>query len=308
MDSSHFVQVTGRLRKTLAETGGARQEVLDLVIAGLFAGGHVLLIDVPGVGKTLLAKTLALSLGARFQRIQCTSDLLPADITGGAIFNQKVGAFEFSPGPIFAHVVLADEINRATPRTQSALLEAMGERQVTADGTTYPLPQPFFLIATQNPVEAHGTFPLPEAELDRFILSASLGYPPHDQALRVLQLDERAPTDVTAVLPIEEVLACQRWVRAVAVMEQVRDYIVSLAEATRGDPRVALGPSPRATVDLQRMGQAWAGLTGRDFATPDDVKAVAVAVLGHRLMLEFQSETSSAAIIGEILQQVPVPL
>lgn len=308
MDSHRFAEAIERLRRTVYQSVVARREVLDLVIAGLLAGGHVLLIDVPGVGKTLLAKTLAAGLGIRFQRIQCTPDLLPIDITGGSVFNQRSGEFVFSPGPIFAHVVLADELNRATPRTQSALLEAMGEGQVTADGNTYVLPQPFFLIATQNPVEAYGTFPLPEAQLDRFIVSTALGYPDHKEGLQILQMSQTQEREISPVLTGKDVLALQRWVRSVTMIEHVRDYVLSIAEATRSDSRVALGASPRASVDLQRMGQAWAALDERDFVTPDDVKAIAGAVLAHRLVPNVYTNVAPLTIVAELLQQVPVPL
>jgi MoxR-like ATPase len=285
----------------------AREETLRLAAIGLFCDGHILLEDVPGVGKTLLAKTLAASIEATFKRIQFTPDLLPADITGGSIFNQGSGDFTFVAGPIFANIVLADEVNRATPRTQSALLEAMAERQVSADGVTYPLPRPFCVIATENPIETYGTFPLPEAQLDRFLLAMRLGYPDLDQTVEILDREEHNEPTAGAILAGADVLRAQAAVRAVNVANPVKRYIAALAEASRHHTEVALGVSPRGAVALQRAAQGWAALSGRDFVLPDDVKVVATAVLGHRLVCR-SGRVSGSEIIEGLLRQVPVPL
>ena len=302
-------EAAGRLRANLETAVVLRPQVADLLAAVLFAGGHILLVDVPGVGKTLLARTLARSIQGTFRRVQFTSDLLPADITGTAMYNQKAGDFQFVPGPLFANIVLADEINRATPRTQAALLEAMGEGQVSADGATHCLPRPFLVVATQNPVETYGTFPLPEAELDRFLISLSLGYPDAQQAVRILDLQEHEEPQVRPVFHAEEVEALQRAVRSVAVAVPVKEYVVALIESTRTHPGVILGGSPRAAVALQRASQAWAAIRGRAFVSPDDVKAVAGPVLAHRLVLSHATRTeAAAALVDELLHQVPVPL
>ncbi len=302
-------EAAGRLRDNLATMVVVRPAVLDVLLAGLFAGGHVLLTDVPGVGKTLLAKALAASIDGTFRRVQLTPDLLPADITGSSIYNQRTGEFSFLPGPLFANVVLADELNRATPRTQSALLEAMGERQVTVDGATHMLPDPFFVIATQNPVETYGTFPLPEAELDRFVVSLSLGYPDTEAAVRILELEEHGEAEPAPVLSIDDVLHAQATARAVAVAPAVKRYVVGLVEASRVHAEVALGASPRAAVALQRTAQAWAAMQGRPFVTPDHVKAVASAVLSHRLLLAtVRGGASGERVVADLLQSVPVPL
>lgn len=284
-----------------------------LAVAALFAEGHLLIEDIPGVGKTTLAKALTRCIGGTFKRIQFTPDLLPSDITGVTVFNQKTGEFEFRPGAVFANIVLADEVNRATPRTQSALLEAMGEGQVTVDGVTYPLPRPFFVIATQNPIERHGTYPLPEAQLDRFLMRVRLGYPQPEEEVQILQQQALAhPLDqLTPVLDSDGVLQVQRLVRQVQVSGAIRRYIVQLVAATRQHPAVDLGASPRGSLGLMRAGQAWALLHGRTFVAPDDVKAVAIAVLAHRIILKAEAQarhTASEQIVAEVLNSVPPPL
>ncbi|MCC7362512.1 MAG: AAA family ATPase [Anaerolineales bacterium] len=283
---------------------------LRLILAALVARGHLLLEDVPGLGKTLVAKALAKSLAADFKRIQCTPDLLPSDITGSSVFDQRRQEFQFVPGPLFAHVVLVDEINRATPRTQSSLLEAMAEGQVTSDGVTRPLGQPFFVIATQNPVETSGTFPLPEAQLDRFLFSLSLGYPGEAAEVLILEREEHAnPLDaVQPALTLADVLHLQQAALAVAVARPLKEYLVRLVSATRAHPDVILGVSPRGGVALQRAAQALALLAGRDFVTPDDVKIVAPAVMGHRVLTRSRGLAAAQAVVQSILATVRVPV
>ncbi|MFN9373377.1 MAG: AAA family ATPase [Planctomycetaceae bacterium] len=290
---------------------GKRQEVVLALVAYL-CEGHVLLEDVPGVAKTMLARALAASVGCSFKRVQCTPDLLPGDITGASVFNPRTTEFEFRAGPIFAQIVLADEINRATPRTQSALLEAMAERRVTVDGQTYALEPPFLVIATQNPVDHEGTFPLPEAQLDRFLVRLSLGYPSAEEETKMLDLLRQAhPIDsLGAVVSADEVLACQRAIREVYVDPKVRDYIVALVRNTREHEDVALGGSPRASMALFRSAQAVAAVRGNDFVLPDDVKRMAPAVLAHRLIVRPESrlrKVTSAAVVQQILTETPVP-
>lgn len=291
---------------------GKRDEV-ELALIALICQGHVLIEDVPGVGKTVLAKALSKSIGCGFRRIQFTPDLLPSDVTGVSIYNQKSGEFEFRPGPIVAQVVLADEINRATPKTQSALLECMEERTVTVDGTTRPLPSPFLVLATQNPIEYEGTFPLPEAQLDRFLLRINLGYPSKSDEIAVLQRQQtRHPIDdLGPVIEAAELTQLQRAVReGVYVDPLIADYIVSIVGETRQHPDVYLGASPRGSLALFRASQARAALNGRDYVLPDDVKALAVATLAHRLIVNPGARikhTESATIISEILESVPVP-
>ncbi len=290
---------------------GKRREI-TLLLAAFLAEGHVLLEDVPGVAKTMLARALAQSVGCSFKRIQCTPDLLPTDITGASIFNPRTSEFEFRPGPLFAQIVLADEINRATPRAQSALLEAMAERQITADGLDYRLERPFFLVATQNPIDHEGTFPLPEAQLDRFLVRLSLGYPGFEEENRMLErLQFRHPIEsVQATATAEEILAAQDAVRAVHVDAKVREYVARIVRATREHEAVRLGGSPRASLALFRASQALAGIQGFDFVLPDDVKEMVPAVLGHRLVLKPESrlrKSTSAAVLTQILDQVPVP-
>jgi MoxR-like ATPase len=290
---------------------GKRQEVVLALVAYL-CEGHVLLEDVPGVAKTMLARALAASVGCSFKRVQCTPDLLPGDITGASVFNPRTTEFEFRPGPIFAQIVLADEINRATPRTQAALLEAMAERRVTVDGQTYALEPPFLVIATQNPVDHEGTFPLPEAQLDRFLVRLSLGYPSAEEETRMLDLLRQAhPIDsLAAVVSAEDVRDCQRAIREVYVDPKVRDYIVALVRNTREHEDIALGASPRASMALFRSAQAVAAVRGNEFVLPDDVKRMAPAVLAHRLIVRPESrlrKVTATAVVQQILTETPVP-
>jgi MoxR-like ATPase len=285
---------------------------LRMLATALLAGGHALVEDVPGVGKTLLARAFARSLGLTFARVQGTPDLLPTDVTGSSVLDD--GGFRFIPGPVFANVLLVDEINRATPRTQSALLEAMQERQVSAEGQTRPLPDPFLVLATQNPIELEGTFALPEAQLDRFLLRIAMGYPDEDAERRIARRHQAAdePLDgVPTVIPPEEALDLRSIARTVHVSEDVERYAVALVRATREHGDVRLGASPRSSVALYRVAQAWALLDGRSFVLPDDVRSVAQAVLGHRILLEIDRELRGATISGvieEVIDSVPVPL
>jgi MoxR-like ATPase len=287
--------------------------VIELTLAAVLSSGHILIEDVPGIGKTTLARALASSLDCTFHRIQFTPDLMPSDITGINFYNQKSGDFEFRPGPIIAQVVLADEINRATPRTQSALLEAMGERQLTVDDVTITLPVPFLVIATQNPIELEGTFPLPEAQLDRFLLRLRLGYPTEDEEEAMLtrfQTDDPLK-DLAAVLGASDIASLQDAVREVHFDPVLRNYLVQLVQATRSHGDVELGASPRATMGLYRCSQALAAIRGRDYVTPDDLKTLAPLALAHRMILKSQArlrERTPESIIDEILAQVQVPV
>ena len=302
-------QVTANVEKVIV----GKRPAIEMALVGLLCDGHVLIEDVPGVGKTMLARALAASLGLSFKRLQCTPDLLPNDITGVSVLNQKTGEFEFRPGPAFAHVLLADEINRATPRTQSALLEAMGERQVTVDGVTYPLARPFIVLATQNPIEYEGTFPLPEAQLDRFLMRLSVGYPDAAEESRILRrLQREHPIESLgqvvegAILPN---LARQAW--EVHVDDTVENYVVRLVQATREHPDLALGASPRGSLALFKTTQALAALQGRDYVLPDDVKQMAPLTLTHRLLLKPESALrgrTSTQIVQEILEKVELKL
>jgi MoxR-like ATPase len=290
---------------------GKHNEII-LTIMACFAGGHVLLEDVPGVAKTVLARAFARSIGGSFKRIQCTPDLLPNDITGSSVFNPKTTDFEFRPGPVFAQIVLADEINRATPRSQAALLEAMAERAVTVDGARYELPPPFFLVATQNPVDHEGTFPLPEAQLDRFLVRLSLGYPDLEHEIAMLQrFETQDPLDtLEAVAAAEDIIACQQAVRQVRVDEKVSRYVVEIMRATREHFDVMLGGSPRASMALSRCAQAFAAVHGYGFVLPDDIKQVLPFVLGHRVILRPESrlrKKNVPAVLEEILNSVTVP-
>jgi len=290
---------------------GKRQAV-ELVVIGLLCNGHVLIEDIPGVGKTMLAKALAKALGASYRRIQFTPDLLPADITGTFIFNQKTAEFVFREGPVFANVLLADEINRATPKTQSSLLECMEEFQVTVDGATRVLERPFFVMATENPIEYRGTYPLPEAQLDRFLMRIRIGYPSPADEVTVLerQMKQHPIHSVKPVLELEEVLAMQEQVKSVYIDPSLKQYLVNVVWATREHPLLALGGSPRASLGLMRAGQARAALEEREFVLPDDVKGAAVAVLSHRLFLKPEArvrQVGTEQLVGEVLDQVPVP-
>lgn len=291
----------------LGQTIVGKSEAIRLVLVALFSGGHALLEDVPGVGKTLLAKSLARSIDGQFQRIQCTPDLLPADVTGTNIWNPRSGEFEFLPGPVFTNIMLVDEINRATPRTQSALLEVMEEQQVTIDGRSRLVPTPFFVIATQNPVEYQGTFPLPEAQMDRFALSFSLGYPTEAEELQMLQRLQQGSKleELQPCISLAEVQSLRQLCAQVKVETHLQQYILSLVRATRTDQDVILGVSPRGTVALQRAVQAIAFLEGRDYAIPDDVKLLAPDVLAHRIIPT--GGHKARLIIDRLLRTVPIP-
>jgi MoxR-like ATPase len=305
--------LAARARANVERVVVGKRELIDLTLVALLCEGHVLLEDVPGLGKTVLAKSVARTLGCSFRRIQFTPDLLPTDVTGLSFFDQKEQEWEFRPGPIFAQIVLADEINRATPRTQSALLEAMEERQVTGDGETRPLPRPFLVLATQNPIELEGTFPLPEAQLDRFLLRLSVGYPTAEEERRVLRrfaaaspLDELAP-----VVAAAELIEMSRRCREVRVVEPLEEYVVEVVRASRAHPAVELGASPRGSLALYRGAQALAAIQGRDYVIPDDVKRLAPAVLGHRLILRSGARLRGQQldeIVADIVAGVPVPV
>lgn len=288
-----------------------KRDTITLALVALLSGGHVLIEDIPGVGKTMLARSLAKVLGCSFKRIQFTPDLLPADITGTPVYSQKTGEFEFRKGPIFANIVLADEVNRATPKTQSALLECMEEGQVTADGVTYHLPKPFFVIATENNVEIRGTYPLPEAQLDRFRMRLSMGYPSPENEVVILdrQGDHHPYLDLSPVLKADEILLMQEAVKRVYIDPRLKQYIVDIVTATRNHGSVRIGASPRGSLALMHTSRALAAIEGRDYVLPDHVKRLAVPVLAHRLILRPDSSASQAGeVISEILDQVAVPV
>jgi MoxR-like ATPase len=290
---------------------GKRQQLI-LAMVSWFSEGHILLEDVPGVAKTILARALARSVGCEFKRIQCTPDLLPTDVTGASVFHPKTAEFEFRPGPIFSRLVLADEINRATPRTQAALLEAMAEGSVTIDGVTRPLESPFLVVATQNPIDHEGTFPLPEAQLDRFLMRFSLGYPTMEEEFKMLEmLQHRHPLeDLQAVISGEELLACQAAVREIHVDEKVRHYLLQIVHDTRDHEDLTLGASPRASIAMFRTSQAMAAVRGRSFVQPDDIKRVAGPILNHRVILKPDSrlrKITAESIVQEIIAGIAVP-
>ena len=304
--------VANRIIDNVATVIVGKRDAIELVVVAMLSDGHILIEDVPGVGKTTLAKAISRSVGLSFKRVQFTPDLLPSDVTGVTIFNQKTREFEFREGPVMAQIVLADEVNRATPKTQSALLEAMEERQITVDGTTYTLPEPFLVLATQNPIEYEGTFPLPEAQLDRFLMRVNLGYPERGDELQVLatQQRERPIDDIQQVVTLEEVFAAQEAVKDVYVDPLVSSYIVDISRATREHNDVYLGASPRGSLGLFRAGQAMAAVGGRDYVVPDDVKRLAEAVLSHRVIVSPAARIRSVdtrAIVAGILDFVPVP-
>lgn len=296
-----------QLLHNLSQTIVGKQDAMRLVLTALLSGGHALLEDVPGVGKTLLAKSLARSMEGKFQRIQCTPDLLPTDITGTNVWNPRSGEFEFLPGPAFANVLLADEINRATPRTQSALLEVMEEHQITIDGVTRKVPNPFFVIATQNPVEYQGTFPLPEAQMDRFMLAFSLGYPSADEELQMLQRLQGTtrPDTLQPSLSLEDVLTLRQKCQQVGVKPEVAQYILDIVRATRTNDDITLGVSPRGAVALYRAVQAYAFLEDRDYVMPDDVKILAPHVLCHRMIVA--GGRKAQTVLTQLLHTIPEP-
>lgn len=304
--------VAERLCRNVERVLVGKHATVELAIVALLCEGHLLIEDVPGIGKTTLARAMARSIGGTFRRLQCTPDLLPSDVTGVSVFDQRTAQFEFRPGPIFANVLLADEINRATPRTQSAVLEAMQEAQVSVDGITRPLPRPFVVLATQNPVELEGTFPLPEAQLDRFLMRLSLGYPTQDDEEALVARGASISTEVvSAVVSGQEVLSAVAEASQVRLHEDVRRYLVQVTRATRADAEVRLGASPRATLALQRASQAWAAMQGRDFVVPDDIKYLAVPVLAHRLIASLEARLrgrDAASIVDAILDTLPVPV
>ena len=311
MKTTEIKALADALRANIAKVVVGKEDVVDKVLAALLAGGHVLLEDVPGTGKTLLSRALAASMDGRFSRIQFTPDLLPADVTGMEVFSPKSENFTFKPGPIFANIVLADEINRATPRAQSAMLECMEEKQVSSDGTTYPLPAPFFVIATQNPVETQGTFPLPEAQLDRFMVQLSMGYPTREEQTLILQrfMQESPQESLRPVANAEQIAQAQKAVRSVRVTPELLDYIGALCEKTRALDDALLGASPRAALALMRVSQSLAAIRGRDYVTPEDIKTMAEPVLAHRLILRtaYGRRGRAAEAVGEVLASVPVP-
>lgn len=302
-----------RLLKNVSRVIVGKTDTIHLVFIALLCEGHVLIEDVPGVGKTLLAKVMARSMGCRFKRIQCTPDLLPSDVTGIHYFNQKTSAFEFRPGPILANLVLVDEINRAMPRTQSSLLEWMQEQQITVDLETVPLPRPFMILATQNPIELEGTFPLPEAQLDRFLLRVRLGYPDagEEEAILTRFYQSNPLDDLPSVLDAGEILDLQRKCHRVYVEDSVRRYITDLTRATRSHDKIKLGTSPRASLGLYLASQARAAIRGRDYVIPDDVKSLAIPALAHRFIVKTDARMkgqSQEDILNEILATVPVPM
>ena len=301
------------IRENVQKVIVGKDEVINLALVGVLCEGHILLEDVPGIGKTTLARALAASLGCTFKRIQFTPALLPSDVTGINWFNQKLQEFEFRPGPVISQIVLADEINRATPRTQSALLEAMQEQQVTIDGSTHVLPRPFLVLATQNPVELEGTFPLPEAQIDRFLMRLVIGYPSENEENLILERF-RSSSQIPELLPVttpSEIIQLQIERSNIRVEASVRDYIVRIARATREHNEIQLGASPRATMALYHSAQAWAGIQGRDFVIPDDIKLVAPYVLTHRLMVSPQAQLRGrqpSELVSDIVDSISVPV
>ena len=310
MEYSQITSLAQKLNENIGKVIVGKSRQIELILTAMLAGGHVLLEDVPGTGKTTMAKALSKSLSCGFSRVQFTPDLLPADITGTRIYNQKDGAFTFIKGPAFTNILLADEINRATPRTQSALLECMEERQITEGGVTYRLEEPFLVIATQNPVETQGTFPLPEAQLDRFLIKLSLGYPDEEEAVFLLErfIHQQPMAQLQPVAQAEEVAQAAKLCTECKVSADVMRYMAKLCEAARNPEKVRLGPSPRALLALMRCCQALAAIRGRDYVIPDDVKELALPVLAHRIVMRGISyQTNTESFLQELLRQVPAP-
>ena len=308
-----IAQVVARVRENVQKVIVGKDEVIDLALVAVLCEGHILIEDVPGIGKTTLARSVAASLGCTFRRIQFTPDLLPSDVTGINYFNQKEQEFVFRPGPVMSQVVLADEINRATPRTQSALLEAMQERQTTVDGVTYPLPRPFLVMATQNPIELEGTFPLPEAQIDRFLIKLPIGYPTEEEEHAILlRFEQQNPLEeLEPVTTPDELSDMQRRVREVRVEESVRGYVVSIARATRSHKDIELGVSPRGTLSLYKCAQALAAIRGREYVLPDDVKLLAPYVLTHRILISPATRLRGrrlADVLMDVIETVPAPV
>lgn len=310
--SREHAETIDRIADNVGRVIIGKDSAVRLGIVALLSRGHILVEDVPGVGKTMLARSIAITTGCDFKRVQFTPDLLPSDVTGASVYNQQIGEFEYRPGPVMAQVVLADEINRATPKTQSALLEAMGEQQVTVEGVTHTLPSPFMVIATQNPIEYEGTFPLPEAQLDRFFMRISLGYPEPREEVAIM--DGRESTDpIDLLMPSctpSEIVALQQYTDSIYIDELIKQYIVEIANATRSHPDTTLGVSPRASINLMKGAKAFAMLQGRDYVIPDDVKTIAVPVMSHRVLLSPSARmrgVNQSAIVGEALEQVNVP-
>ncbi|MCM3783333.1 MoxR family ATPase [Neobacillus mesonae] len=312
MEIHEIAQIADKVKSNVAKVIVGKEETVDFLLIALIASGHILLEDVPGTGKTLLAKTIADSLDCTFRRVQFTPDLLPSDLTGIHFYNQKEGEFEFRKGPLFANIVLADEINRATPRTQSSLLECMEERQISVDGHTHELSKPFIVIATQNPVDNQGTFPLPEAQMDRFMLKMGMGYPSNDESVEILRrtMGGSFAAGISSVLSQSDIVAAQSAYGRVKVQEDLLRYIIRIAEATRNHPDIALGVSPRGTQALLKAVQARAAVQGREYVLPDDIKVLALPVLSHRLVFQHrfkQQEGKAEALLSEIMNQIPVP-
>jgi MoxR-like ATPase len=305
-------EIAQRIAENVEKVIVGKRESVQLTTIALLCEGHILIEDVPGTGKTMLAKSVSKSLGCNFRRIQFTPDMLPSDVTGVSVFNQKTREFEFRPGPVMAQIVLTDEINRATPKTQSALLEAMEERQITVDGVTYPMEEPFLVLATQNPIEYEGTFPLPEAQLDRFMMRISLGYPESGDEMTMLDRQQHSHpvTRIDQVVSSEELVSAQQRIKDVHINDLVKEYIVKLVDATRKHPDVYLGASPRGSIALYKTGQARAAILGRDYVIPDDIKALAMVTLAHRLIISPSARIKNVdprAVIQEILDSTPVP-
>ncbi len=310
--SREHAETIDRIAENVGRVIIGKDAAVRLGIVALLSRGHILVEDVPGVGKTMLARSIAITTGCDFKRVQFTPDLLPSDVTGASVYNQQIGQFEYRPGPVMAQVVLADEINRATPKTQSALLEAMGEQQVTVEGVTHTLPSPFMVIATQNPIEYEGTFPLPEAQLDRFFMRISLGYPEPSEEVAIM--DGREATDPIDLLAPSctpsEIVSLQQYTDSVYIDDLIKQYIVEIANATRSHPDTTLGVSPRASINLMKGAKVFAMLQGREYVIPDDVKAIAVPVMSHRVLLSPSARmrgVNQSAIVGEALEQVNVP-